>query len=164
MTKVMIDGFGWISLVIAIDWYTKKIVGHYSGLQAKSDHWLKALDMAVNRQFPNGVREQNLKLMTDNGSQPTSTKFIKDCSLMKIKQGFTSYGNPKGNADTERVMRTIKEELVWLKEWTSPDLFFKAFNKWIIYYNNKYLHSTLGYMAPEKFEKNYFNILSQIAC
>jgi len=165
MTKVMIDGFGWVYLVVVIDWYTKKIVGNYSGIQAKADNWLEALDIAVNSQFPNGVRSQNLKLMSDNGSQPTSTKFIKNCSLMEIKQAFTSYGNPKGNADTERVMRTIKEELVWLNEWTSPDLFFKAFNKWITYYNNEYLHSTLGYLTPSNFEQKYHEkILLSFAC
>ena len=37
-----------------------------------------------------------------------------------IRQTFTSYSNPKGNADTERFLRTLKEELVWLREWTSP--------------------------------------------
>jgi len=30
-----------------MDWYTKKIVGHYAGLQPKSAHWLLALDQAV---------------------------------------------------------------------------------------------------------------------
>ena len=89
---------------------------------------------------------------------------MKNCSILEIKQVFTSYGNPKGNADTERVMRTIKEELVWLNEWTSPDLFFKAFNKWILYYNNEYLHSSLGYLTPKRFEENYFNILLEKAC
>ena len=55
MTKVMLDGFGWVCVVIVLDWYTKKIVGHYSGLQSKSEHWLYALDQAVNRQFPDGA-------------------------------------------------------------------------------------------------------------
>ncbi|MDI6714307.1 MAG: hypothetical protein QMD43_04675 [Thermodesulfovibrio sp.] len=40
-------------------------------------------------------------------------------SLFGIEQIFTSYDNPKGNADTERVMRTIKEELIWLNEFGS---------------------------------------------
>ena len=75
---------------------------------------------------------------------------------MGIKQAFTSYNNPKGNADTERFMRTLKEELVWINEWTSPTAFFKALDQWIKQYNNSYLHSALGYMPPEKFE-NEFN-------
>ena len=34
-----------------------------------------ALDMAVNRQFPDGARGQDLSLMSDNGCQPTSLAF-----------------------------------------------------------------------------------------
>ncbi|MDY7018172.1 MAG: hypothetical protein SVK44_08185 [Nitrospirota bacterium] len=50
-----------------------------------------------------------------NGSQPTSTAFVKACGLLGINQDFASYSNPKGNADTDtkstkqRVMRTLKE-------------------------------------------------------
>jgi hypothetical protein len=43
---------------------------------------------------------------------------LKACNALGITQAFTSYNNPKGNADTERMMRTLKEELVWLREWT----------------------------------------------
>jgi putative transposase len=56
MTKVMLDGFGWVYVVVILDWRTKKVVGHYAGLQAKTWHWLSALNKAVNGQFPDGVR------------------------------------------------------------------------------------------------------------
>jgi transposase InsO family protein len=36
----MIEGFGWIYLVVVLDWHTKKVVGHYAGLQARAWHWL----------------------------------------------------------------------------------------------------------------------------
>lgn len=32
MTKVLIEGFGWVYVVLVLDWYTKKIVGHYAGI------------------------------------------------------------------------------------------------------------------------------------
>ena len=153
MTKIMIDGFGWLYVVIVLDWHTKKVVGHYCGPQAKAWHWLSALNMAVNRQFPAGVRDAGLNLMSDNGTQPTSLSFMKACRVMGIKQAFTSYNNPKGNADTERFMRTMKEELVWINEWTSPTGFSTALNDWILDYNRKYLHSALGYRPPELFEQ-----------
>jgi putative transposase len=41
---------------------------------------------------------------------------MKTCATLGITQAFTSYNNPKGNADTERLMRTLKEELLWLRE------------------------------------------------
>jgi hypothetical protein len=57
MTKVLVGGFGWVYIVVVLDWYTKKIVGYYAGMPCKSQGWLAALDMAVNRQFPNGARD-----------------------------------------------------------------------------------------------------------
>ena len=157
MTKVMVHGFGWMYITVVLDWYTKKIVGYYAGLQCRGKHWLEALDAAINQQFPDGVREQGLCLMSDNGSQPTSLGFMKACRELGIHQAFTSYNNPKGNADTERVFRTMKEELLWLREWTSPFELADALNDWISYYNGSYLHSTLGYKAPNRFEEEYRN-------
>jgi putative transposase len=154
MTKVMSES-GWVYIVIVLDWYSKKVVGHYAGIQAKSCHWLEALDMAVNRQFPEGVRDHNLHLMSDNGSQPTSVSFMKACSNLDIHQAFTSYNNPKGNADTERMMRTLKEELLWLQEWSSADRVSRALDKWIEEYNRSYLHSALGYRSPNQVEEVY---------
>ena len=95
--------------------------------------------------------------MSDNGSQPTSVGFMKSCRELEINQAFTSYNNPKGNADTERVFRTMKEELLWLREWTSPFELADALKAWILYYNSKYLHSALGYKPPNKFEEEYRN-------
>ena len=155
MTKVMVQGFGWMYITVVLDWYTKKIVGYYAGMECKSRHWLEALDMAVNRQLRDGAREHSVFLMSDNGSQPTSMSFMKACRDMGINQAFTSYNNPKGNADTERVFRTMKEELIWLREWTSPFTLVDALSNWIQYYNSAYLHSALGYKPPNKFEEEY---------
>jgi putative transposase len=134
--------------------FPQKVVGHYCGPQAKAWHWLAALNKAVNRQFPQGVRGSGLHLMSDNGTQPTALSFMKACRDMGITQAFTSYNNPKGNADTERFIRTLKEELVWINEWNSPSLFSKSLDRWFEYYNHNYLHSSLGYQPPAAFEQD----------
>jgi putative transposase len=157
MTKVLVNDFGWMYIVAVLDWYTKKIVGYYAGMQCLSKHWLEALDEGVKRQFPDGVRGQQLNLMSDNGSQPTSLNFMRTCRCLDIQQAFTSYNNPKGNADTERVFRTMKEELIWLKEWRSPFELTEALNNWVEHYNNHYLHSAHGYKSPNQFEEEYRN-------
>ena len=68
--------------------------------------------MAANKQFINEAREKQLFLMSDNGSKPTSISFMKACHEMEIAQAFNSYNNPKGNANIERVFRTMKGELL----------------------------------------------------
>lgn len=154
MTKVM-TLVGWAYLVVVLDWYSKKIVGYHCGPRATAADWLEALDRGLNRQFPTGVRGQQLNLMSDNGSQPTSERFMKACSLVDVHQAFTSYNNPKGNADTERLMRTIKEELIWLREWRDPYEVSAVVGEWIEEYNSSYLHSALGYLTPDQMEQTY---------
>ena len=95
MTKVMIDGFGWVYLVVVLDWHTKKVVGHYAGLQARAWHWLVALNRAVNRQVPDGIEGRSVNLMADNGCQPTALAFMRACTALGIRQAFTSYNNPR---------------------------------------------------------------------
>lgn len=155
MTKVMISNYGWVYLTIVKDWCTKKLIGYSVNSHSKTDDWLDALHNACDNQFPKGVlsKEHTLFLVSDNGSQPTSRKFMQACSVMEIKQIFTSYNNPKGNAETERVIRTIKEDLVWIKEFYCPFEFEQALKRWIEDYNTDYPHSALNYLTPAQFEK-----------
>jgi len=157
MTKVMIPSFGWLYLVIVLDWYTKKIVGYSLSSHSKTDDWLNALNNGCNNQFPEGVlsKQDNLYLISDNGSQPTSKRFMEACSVLEIKQIFTSYNTPKGNADTERVIRTLKEDFVWTREFSSPFEFTENFKEWVENYNNDYPHSSLNYSTPSEYEKEH---------
>jgi len=81
---------------------------------------------------------------------------MKTCSTLEIKQIFTSYNNPKGNADTERMIRTMKEELFWLREWENERELSFELDKWVEYYNRNYLHSAHGYKSPVQAETEYY--------
>jgi transposase InsO family protein len=152
MTKFLISSIGWIYLVVVLDWYTKKIVGWNISLRSRAAEWKEALDTAIQREFPKGVRKSGLKLISDNESKPTATSFMRDMATLGIEQIFTSYNNPKGNAETERVMRTAKE-IIWLNEFASFEEAKEKIGRWIQEdYNKLYVHSQLGYMSPEEFE------------
>jgi putative transposase len=134
---------------------SKKLVGYSISEHSRAEDWLNALHDACNKQFPQGIlsKADELYLVSDNGSQPTSHKYMQACSVMEIKQIFASYNNPKGNADTERVMRTTKEDFVWVREFSSPAEFIERFKQWAEDYNNDYPHSSLKYQTPCQFEK-----------
>jgi len=154
MTKFLVPVVGWLYLVIVLDWYTKKIVGWDLWVRSKAEDWKRALEGAIQREFPRGVRGQGLHLISDNGSQPTATSFMRAVATLEVTQIFTSYDNPKGNADTERVMRTIKEEVIWLNEFGSFEEAQEMIGQWIEKdYNALYVHSALGYRSPEEFER-----------
>jgi hypothetical protein len=73
---------------------------------------------------------------------------MKACSNLEVQQVFTSYNNPKGNADTEGMIRTMKEELLWLREWGGEREISLELDKRVDYYNMNYLHSAHGYRTP----------------
>jgi putative transposase len=81
---------------------------------------------------------------------------MKSCSNLEVQQVFTSYNNPKGNAGTERMIRTMKEELFWLRGWENEREFSQELDKWIEYYNRSYLHSAHGYRTPFQAEEEYY--------
>lgn len=159
MTKIRMNTWGWLYLTVVLDWHTKEILGHSLSMQSKTDDWLNALEAAVNNRFPHGIREavkeKQLFLISDNGCQPTSQRFMMNCSILGIKQIFTTWSNPKGNSDTERVMRTIKEDIVWPYDWDNPFEFHVSLNKWINDYNNDFPHQALNNMTPNQFFNNH---------
>jgi len=160
MTKIKMASWGWLYLTIILDWYTKEIVGHSLSLQSKTDDWLDALSTAVNNRFPTGIRnslKEQMFLISDNGCQPTSQRFMMNCSILGIKQIFTTWSNPKGNSDTERVMRTIKEDIVWGYDWNNPFEFQIALENWIHNYNADYPHQSLNNLTPRQCFENYIN-------
>jgi len=159
MTKIKIQGWGWIYIHVVIDWYTKEIIGQHVSLSSKASDWLEALDMAILDRFPNGIlsKKGKPKLISDNGCQPTSEMFMKACSQVKVKQIFTTWNNPKGNADTERFFRTLKEDLVWTNDWSIPFEFQKDFNAWINLYNTDFPHQSLSYKTPSQMMAFYLN-------
>lgn len=57
-----------------------------------------------------------------------------------------------GLTATERVMRTLKAECFWLKEWTCLLAPIAALDTWITTDNEYDLHSVWGYRWPRPFE------------
>jgi len=164
MAKALIPSFGWLYLAIALDWFTKKIVGYSVSGHSRAEDWPDALSSACNSQFPSGVlsKQDELYIISDNGSQPTSKKYMQACSVMEIKQILASCNNPKGNAGTERVMRAIKEDFIWVRELSSRGEFTEAFRKWVEDCNNDYPHSSLNYLTPRQFEKEQLLLTTKI--
>jgi hypothetical protein len=100
--------------------------------------------------------------MSDNGYQKMSVVFMKTCARLAITQAFTSYNNPTGSADTEWLMRTLKEELLWHHEWTSLRSWNAPWRRGSTgWYNKRYLDSAVGYWTPCQVEQQRLNLKAQ---
>jgi transposase InsO family protein len=155
----------WYYLVIVLDRFTKEIISYRLSLQSKSRDWQEALEAAVTKRFPKGIKNSLLELLyliSDNGCQPTSLSYMKVTSDLGIKQIFTSWSNPKGNADTERVIRTLKEDLNWCYDWDHPFDFQRALDKWVNNYNQDFPHQNLGYRTSCQYYQEYVKNKEQV--
>jgi putative transposase len=54
------------------------------------------------------------------------------------------------------MIRTMKEELFWLREWENERELSTELDNWIQYYNRSYLHSAHGYRTPIQAEVEYY--------
>ena len=127
---------------------------------ARGGDWIEALEQAISAEFPQGIRDMPPdhappELVSDHGSQPTFAAFRGACDTPGISQIFTSYGNPKGNAGTERMMRTTKEYLIYPNDFQTFNEIETEMKKWMKRYNEEFPHSALGYDTPLEYE-NWF--------
>lgn len=153
MTKFYVNTVGWVYLVVVLDWYSRKLVGFSFGCKPDTNLWLEALHMAVQNECPLGARAYGVNVMSDNGAQPTSGKYEKELETLGFGHITTSYNNPKGNAETERVIRTIKEDGIWPYEFDSVQEAVTSITATIGFYNTEYPHSSLGELSPIEFEQ-----------
>ena len=159
MTKTM-TAAGWCYVHVVIDWGTKKLLALDASPTSTSRDWIRAMDRAVNMQFPDGIARDNETLVpsivSDNGCQTTSKAYADYEKALGLQHIFTSYCNPKGDADTERVIRTLKEDLLWTHEFKDLEQLRQALAQWQNDYNEIFHHSSIANCTPSEYERRWF--------
>jgi putative transposase len=153
MTKIWCGRDGWGYLFAVIDAYDKEIVGYQFSRFCRTEELLFAVNQALEYRFPLGVHEQGWTIRSDNGCQMTSRRYIKALKDAGIKQERTGYNNPDADAYIERWFRTLKEETVWLQEYTSFQETKRDIQRYVFFYNEERPHSTLKYLSPKEFRQ-----------
>jgi len=153
---------GWAYVHVVLDWGSKKLLALLASATSRASDWIRALDNAVNLQYPDGLDPDEQyqfipRIVSDNGCQPTSRTFGEYERKLGLEHVFTSYDNPKGDADTERVIRTLKEDLLWLNEYKTIEELQEALNKWQHDYNNVFPHSSIANCTPVEYEERWGN-------
>jgi len=143
---------GWLYLAVVIDLYSRKVVGWSMSNRMKAQLVCDALKMAIWQRRP----KAGLIHHSDRGSQYASKAFRR---LLRIN-GFLGSMSRKGdcwdNAVVESFFGSLKQERV---QWRNYQTRFEAQQDILHYismwYNPYRLHSTLGYVSPNDFEKRY---------
>jgi len=149
-TKFLV-GTTWVWLLVVMDRFSREVVGWTLSLRARATEVCAVLDTALRDRFPQGVRGQGLKVASDNGSAFLSEHFQEFARLLEVGLLRTRVRYPEGNGRCERLIRTIKEEEVWLNEYATMDEARARLTEFLEFYNADRIHSALGYRSPRQY-------------
>lgn len=120
----------------------------------------KALTVAFGK--PDAV-PPGLELRTDHGPQYTGDACEKLATEWHLDHTFAPVGRPTGNAVVERFIRTMKEEVVWLRDWESADELRAALDAWVVRYNEQRPHQSLTWKTPAAYRADKGAVLLKAA-
>jgi putative transposase len=145
LTTVWTKKDGWVAVVPTIDCGCRSVLGLRVDKDQHSPAVLASVEQALREAFgepkyvPLGV-----ELRTDHGPQYTGADCAALVSTWHLLHTFAPVGRPTGNAVAERVIRTMKEEVVWLRDWDSADELREALLAWQVRYNTQRPHQAVA--------------------
>lgn len=139
-----------VYLAVILDLFSRKAIGYAISRNIDAALSLGALQMAVsNRQPPAGVIHHS-----DQGVQYTAYDYVDLLHTHGFQISMARKGNPYDNAVAESFMKTLKTEEVYLWEYQTLADVERRLPYFIEQvYNQKRLHSSLGYRPPDEYEE-----------
>ncbi len=135
-------------LTLIMDAYTKEIVGYSVGPSLEAKYSVVALKMALKRL--EGIPPEDIDLIhhSDRGIQYVSEEYTKILKASNIRISMTETGDPKDNAEAERLNNTIKNELWKGVRFTSMKEVIDNLCDTVDFYNNERPHMSLDLKTP----------------
>jgi putative transposase len=141
---------GFLYLAVVLDLYSRKVIGWALSEQIDARLTLAALRMALEER---GLGEGCIH-HSDRGVQYACHAYVEELEAAKMRISMARKGNPYDNAAAESFMKTLKYEEVYLWDYQSVEDVKRRIPYFLeAVYNQKRLHSALGYVTPEEFEQ-----------
>jgi putative transposase len=142
---------GFLYLAVVLDAFSRRIVGWSMATTLHMQVVLDALNMALWQRRPSSVIHHS-----DHGSQYTAIEFGKRCREAGVRPSMGSVGDAYDNAMAESFFATLECELLDRCRFkTQAEARMAVFQFIEGFYNPQRRHSSLGYLSPIKFERQF---------
>jgi putative transposase len=139
-----------VYLAVILDSWSRLVVGWALGRTLEAQLAVSALNMAIEQRQP----QAGLVHHSDRGIQYACNDYTSLLEAHQIGISMSRTGNPYDNAQAESFMKTLKYEEIYRNEYLGFDDALTSIGEFInVVYNERRLHSSLGYKPPAEFER-----------
>ncbi len=164
LTSAMTDE-GQAAIFVAVDHCSTECVGIHAARRATRFEALEPIRQGVRESFgafAAGIAG-GLKLRHDHGSQFVAHDFQAEIAFLGIEGSPAFVREPEGNGCAERFIRTLKENLLWVRRFATVEELRQALLEFRRRYNETWLVERHGYRTPAQVRADELGALAAAA-
>lgn len=148
---------GQATVFIAVDHCTAECIGIHAAKVGTRFEALEPIRQAVKARYGaySAAIAAGLVLRHDNGSQYVSDAFQRELKFLAIESSPSFVRSPEGNGCSERIIRTLKEQLLWLRPFKTVEELRLALHDWKDRYNRSWLIERHGFLTPDQARRRH---------
>jgi transposase InsO family protein len=145
-----VTGEGQAAVFVAVDHCSAECVGVHASRSADRFEALEPVRQAVRERFGAFAKDvaAGLRLRHDHGSQYVSHHFQAEIRFLGVESSPAFVREPEGNGCAERFIRTLKENLLWVRRFETVEELRLALQQFRQTYNRSWIIERHGYKTP----------------
>lgn len=148
---------GSVTVFIGVDHCTLEGIGIHAAKRATRFEALEPIRQGVRQQFgavSAGIAT-GLQVRHDHGSQYMSDDFQAELRFLGVMSSPAFVRAPEGNGVAERFIRTLKEQLLWVRTFQTVEDLRLALHDWLRLYNEQWLVERHGFRSPIQVRRDF---------
>ena len=161
----VITGEGQAAIFIAVDHCSAECVGLHASRSANRFEALEPVRPGMRECFGGFAKNLacGLRLRHDHGSQYVSHDFQAEIRFLGIESSPAFVREPEGNGCAERFIRTLKENLLWVRHFATVEELRLALQAFKDLYNQTWIIERHGYKTPAQVRADQIAAMSMAA-
>jgi len=150
---------GAVTVFIGVDHCTLEGIGIHASKRATRFEALEPIRQGVRQQFgavSAGIAT-GLQVRHDHGSQYMSDDFQAELRFLGVTSSPAFVRAPEGNGVAERFIRTLKEQLLWVRTFQTVEELRQALLDWLRLYHEQWLVERHGFRSPAQVRRDFLS-------